>query len=158
MAQRREALVLNRRVVLASRPQGGVSPANFRLEERPVAAPGPGEVLVRVRYLSLDPYMRMRLNDVKSYAVPQKLDEVMLGGTVGEVVASRHPGFAPGEAVVGPGGWQEFYTSTGAGLRKVSRALPLEVYLGKVTPQLPRWQGWAKAAKEKLDRLTQAAA
>ncbi len=60
-----------------------------------MAAPGPGEILVRVRYLSLDPYMRMRLNDVKSYAEPQALDEVMVGGTVGEVVASRHPASRP---------------------------------------------------------------
>jgi NADPH-dependent curcumin reductase CurA len=135
-------MATNRRVVLASRPQGAVSVANFRLEERPVAAPGAGEVLVRVRYLSLDPYMRMRLNDVDSYAVPQKLDEVMLGGTVGEVVASRHPGFAPGEAVVGPGGWQEFYASNGAGLRKVGRTLPLQVHLGAAgMPGVTAWHG-----------------
>ena len=135
-------MTTNHRIVLASRPQGSLSIANFRLEGHAVTAPGAGEVLVRVRFLSLDPYMRMRLNDVKSYAAPQALDAVMVGGTVGEVVASNNPAFSPGDAVVGPGGWQEYYTSDGKALCKVSRALPLEVYLGAAgMPGVTAWHG-----------------
>jgi hypothetical protein len=133
---------MNHRVVLASRPQGGISPANFRLEAVPVPEVGPGEVLVRVRFLSLDPYMRMKMNDVKSYTPPQVLDEVMVGGTVGEVVASNNPRFAPGDAVVGGGGWQEFFLSDGKMLRKVDRSLPLEAYLGPAgMPGVTAWHG-----------------
>jgi len=135
-------MTINHRIVLASRPQGSVSIANFRLEGHVVAAPGEGEVLVRVRFLSLDPYMRMRLNDVKSYAAPQALDAVMVGGTVGEVVSSRNPRFSPGDAVVGPGGWQEYHVSDGKALRKVGRSLPLEVYLGPAgMPGVTAWHG-----------------
>ncbi len=133
---------MNHRVVLASRPQGGISPANFRLEAVPVPEVGPGEVLVRVRFLSLDPYMRMKMNDVKSYTPPQVLDEVMVGGTVGEVVASNNPRFAPGDAVAGGGGWQEFHLSDGKALRKVDRSLPLEAYLGPAgMPGVTAWHG-----------------
>ena len=133
---------INRRFVLASRPQGGISPANFRLESVPVEAPADGEVLVRARFLSLDPYMRMRMNDVKSYVPPQVLDAVMVGGMVGEVVASRNPRFAPGEVVVGGGGWQEFFLSDGKALRKVDRSLPLEAYLGPAgMPGVTAWHG-----------------
>ena len=133
---------MNHRIVLASRPQGAISAANFRLEEVPVPVPGAGEVLVRVRFLSLDPYMRMKMNDVKSYTPPQVLDEVMVGGTVGEVVASNNPRFAPGDAVVGGGGWQEFFISDGKMLRKVDRALPLEAYLGPAgMPGVTAWHG-----------------
>jgi len=133
---------VNRRIVLASRPQGGISVANFRLEEVPVEAPGEGEVLVRHRFLSLDPYMRMRMNDVKSYVPPQVLDAVMVGGTVGEVVASRNPRFAPGDVVAGGGGWQEFGLSDGKMLRKVDRSLPLEAYLGPAgMPGVTAWHG-----------------
>jgi NADPH-dependent curcumin reductase CurA len=77
---------INRQFVLASRPQGAVTPENFRLVETPLAPLADGEVRVRNHYLSLDPYMRGRMNDSKSYAPPQPLDEVMIGGTVGEVV------------------------------------------------------------------------
>src|SRR5690349_1305092 len=99
--------LLNRRIVLASRPEGDARADNFRLVEAELPDPGEGQVLVRHRFLSLDPYMRMRMNDAKSYAAPQALGEVMIGGTVGEVVASRHPNFRPGDSVVGMGGWQE---------------------------------------------------
>lgn len=87
----------NRRIVLASRPQEVASVENFRLETVPAASPGEGEVLVRHLFVSVDPYMRMRMNDVKSYAAPQALDQVMGGGMAGEVVESRHPGFKPGD-------------------------------------------------------------
>ena len=91
----------NRQIHLISRPDGEAMASNFRLVEAPVGEPGEGQVLVRHHYLSLDPYMRGRMNEAKSYAAPQPLGAVMQGGTVGEVVASRHPGYAPGDRVVG---------------------------------------------------------
>ncbi|RXR07532.1 NADP-dependent oxidoreductase [Pseudoxanthomonas composti] len=98
--------VRNTRIVLASRPQGAPVPENFRLEQVPLPAPGPDEVLVRNRYLSLDPYMRGRMDDRRSYAPPVALDEVMEGRTVSEVVRSHAPGFKPGDLVLASGGWQ----------------------------------------------------
>jgi NADPH-dependent curcumin reductase CurA len=99
---------VNRRIVLASRPEGRPTPANFRLEEVPVAEPGEGEMLCRTIYLSLDPYMRGRMNEGRSYAKPVEIGEVMEGGSVGQVVRSRLAGFADGDLVVGRGGWQSF--------------------------------------------------
>src|SRR5579862_4088726 len=99
-------MLMNRQILLASRPQGKVSVDNFAARETPIAAPGPGHILVRNRFLSLDPYMRGRLNDGPSYAKPQALNEPMIGGTVGEVVDSSDSKFAPGDWVVGMGGWQ----------------------------------------------------
>ena len=89
---------MNRRIVLASRPQGEVRTDNFRLEEAPLAELAQGRFRVRNLYLSIDPYMRGRMNDAKSYVEPQPLDEVMLGGAVGEVVETKHGGFAVGES------------------------------------------------------------
>ena len=83
-------------------------PEDFDIVETPVPEPGEGQVLVRARFLSLDPYMRGRMADVKSYAKPVALGAVMEGQTAGEVVASRHPGFAPGDTVLGGFGWQRF--------------------------------------------------
>src|SRR5687768_2490866 len=100
--------MVNKQVLLASRPQGQATAANFRLVESPVAPLADGQVLVRHHYLSLDPYMRGRMSDAKSYAAPQPLDAVMIGGTAGEVVESRHPGFTAGDTVVGMGGWQQY--------------------------------------------------
>jgi len=100
----------NHQILLASRPQGEATVDNFKLVEVPVPSVdqlAEGQVLVRHHYLSLDPYMRGRMNDSKSYAEPQPLDTVMIGGTVGEVVASQHPRFAAGDKVLGMGGWQE---------------------------------------------------
>lgn len=134
---------MNQRIVLASRPSGQVVPANFRLEEVPVPEPREGEVLVRNHYLSLDPYMRGRMDDLKSYAAPQALDTVMVGGTVGEVLASRNPAFAKGDQVVGMFGWQTHGISDGAGLKKVdTRHVPLSAYLGAVgMPGVTAWVG-----------------
>lgn len=121
----------NLQVVLARRPEGGVQESDFRLEERPLPEPAEGEFLVRSHYLSLDPYMRGRMNDMKSYAQPVGLGEVMVGGAAGEVVASRHPDFAVGDRVVGAFGWQHYACSDGKGVRKVDdRRLPLSAYLG----------------------------
>jgi NADPH-dependent curcumin reductase CurA len=136
----------NQQIVLASRPMGEPTVANFRLVEAPMSALADGQVLVRHHYLSLDPYMRGRMNDGKSYAQPQPLDAVMIGGTVGEVVESRHPGFAAGDQVVGMGGWQQYSVvdATQLGmLRKVDTThIPLAAYLGAVgMPGVTAWVG-----------------
>jgi NADPH-dependent curcumin reductase CurA len=138
----------NRQWLLASRPRGAVEESNFRLVETPVPTLQEGQLLVRVHYLSLDPYMRGRMDDVKSYAAAQPVGEVMIGGTVGEVVESRNRGFAQGELVLGMGGWQEFHVSDGKGLTKVSRALPESLYLGAVgMPGVTAWHGLLRIAK-----------
>ena len=133
---------LNRRIVLARRPRGAVAPEDFRLEEEPLAPLQDGQVRVRNRFLSLDPYMRGRMDDAKSYAAPQPLGQTMVGGTVGEVVESRHPGFAVGEAVQAMFGWQLYGTGDGTGMKKVSAELPLSAYLGCVgMPGVTAWYG-----------------
>ncbi|ANB72198.1 2-alkenal reductase [Paraburkholderia phytofirmans OLGA172] len=134
---------VNRQILLASRPQGTVTPDNFKLIETPLSSLVDGQVRIRNHYLSLDPYMRGRMSDAKSYAAPQPLNEVMIGATVGEVVESRHAQFAIGDKVVGMLGWQEFGTSDGDGLRKVDDSLiPLSAYLGAVgMPGVTAWYG-----------------
>jgi NADPH-dependent curcumin reductase CurA len=134
---------VNKQFVLDSRPTGHVAPRNFRLVETPVPKPGPGEALVRHHYLSLDPYMRGRLNDAKSYARPQELGAVMGGGTVGEVVASNNPRFKPGDKVVGMGGWQNYVLSDGRDLHVVDVShIPIQAYLGPVgMPGVTAWYG-----------------
>ena len=94
------------RIVLASRPVGEPTLDNFRLEELPIPQPGPGQMLLRTLWLSLDPYMRGRMSDAPSYAKPVGIGDVMEGGTVSEVVASNVPRFAKGDIVVGRTGWQ----------------------------------------------------
>ncbi len=96
----------NTRVLLASRPHGEPTHDNFSIEKAPTPAPGDGEVLLRTIYLSLDPYMRGRMNDAKSYAAPQPLGEVMQGSTVAEVMESNDPSLAPGDFVLSYHGWQ----------------------------------------------------
>jgi NADPH-dependent curcumin reductase CurA len=124
---------INRQILLVSRPQGAASADNFRLVEAPLAPLADGEFRVRNHYLSLDPYMRGRMSDSKSYAAPQPLNEVMIGGTAGEVVESKHPSFAVGDKVTGMFGWQEFGTSDGRGITKVDDTrVPLSAYLGVV--------------------------
>lgn len=109
----------NRQVLLNSRPVGAPSADNFRLQESPIPTPGPSEVLLRARYLSLDPYMRGRMSDGPSYADPVQLGEVMVGGTVSTVVSSNHPKFKAGDLVVANGGWQDYLISDGNGLLKL---------------------------------------
>ncbi len=113
---------INRQIVLASRPTGAPAADNFRLVSAPVPQPAEGEVLLRTIWLSLAPYMFWRMRDEKSYAAPVALGDVMVGATVGEVVASRHDGFAPGDLALGGGGWQDFAVLDGALLRKVDPA------------------------------------
>ena len=139
------------RIVLASRPQGWVTPENFRLERVPVPAPGPGQLLVRNHYLSLDPYMRGRMEETRGYAESQKLGETMIGSTVGEVEASNHPGFAMGDTVVGMFGWAEYGLSDGTQLMKVdTRAVPMSAYLGAVgMPGVTAWYGLNRICRPK---------
>ncbi len=133
----------NRQILLVSRPKGEVSPANFRLVEAPIPEIAPGEVLVRNHFLSLDPYMRGRMDDAKSYAPSQPLDEVMIGGTAGEVIESRNPEFAIGDRVMGMLGWQLYGKSDGRMIRKVDTSrVPLSAYLGAVgMPGVTAWYG-----------------
>lgn len=132
-----------RRIVLASRPADAVTPDNFRLETVPVPTLADGQVLVRNHFLSLDPYMRGRMSESKSYANPQPLGEVMIGGTVGEVVESRNPKFKAGDSVVAMFGWQEMGVSDGSGMQKVDTThIPLSAYLGSVgMPGVTAWYG-----------------
>jgi NADPH-dependent curcumin reductase CurA len=119
----------NQRVVLASRPAGWVSEENFRLEEVPVPQPGEGEALVKNLWLSLDPYMRGRMSEAKSYVPPAALNEVMVGATVGEVVESRHPQFSKGDKVLTQLGWQ-LYGATRELTKVDEKRAPLSYYLG----------------------------
>lgn len=121
----------NRLVLLKSRPAGAPTPGDFELVEGPIPAARDGEVLCRTIYLSLDPYMRGRISGARSYAAPVEPGQVMVGGTVSEVVESRHPGFARGELVLGYDGWQAYAVSTGAGLRKLDPGeAPISTALG----------------------------
>jgi len=110
---------MNRQVLLASRPQGRVTEENFRIVETPPGTPAPGEVLVRNEWLSLDPYMRGRMNDVKSYVAPVQIGEVMVGQTVGSVIESRDPNFTAGDTVLTQLGWQQYGVAKASELRKI---------------------------------------
>lgn len=131
------------RIVLASRPSGEVQPDNFRLETVELPAIKDGELLVRNQYLSLDPYMRGRMSESKSYAASQAIGETMIGGTVGEVIESKHPKFAVGDTVVGTLGWSEAAISDGSMLRRVDTThIPASAYLGAVgMPGMTAWYG-----------------
>lgn len=121
---------MNRRIVLASRPHGEPTPAHFRLEEARVPTPRAGEILLRTRWLSLDPYMRGRMSAAKSYAQPVAIGEPMVGGTVSEVVQSNNPDFAVGELLSGYAGWQDYAVSDGRGLARVPPGVPPTAALG----------------------------
>lgn len=139
----------NKQIHLDNRPEGEASLSNFKLVEAQTPALADGQVLVRHHYLSLDPYMRGRMNDSKSYAASQPLGQTFQGGTVGEVVESRNPKYAVGDKVVGFGGWQQYSvvdaTQPGA-LRKVDTThVPLSHYLGAVgMPGVTAWYGLVK--------------
>jgi NADPH-dependent curcumin reductase CurA len=124
---------MNKRIVLASYPEAWVTEANFRMETAPLPKPGDGEVLVKNHWLSLDPYMRGRMSQQKSYVKGVEIGEVMSGETAGEVLESKHPGFKPGDKVVtGQGaGWQLYSCLKGERLARVDDAqAPLSYYLG----------------------------
>jgi len=139
----------NQIIVLDNRPQGQASASNFKLISADTPDLQEGQVLVRNHFLSLDPYMRGRMNDSKSYAAPQALGQVMEGGTVGEVIESRHPKFQAADIVVGRGGWQ-LYTviesSAIAAYRKVDTTqIPMSHFLGAVgMPGVTAWYGLVK--------------
>jgi NADPH-dependent curcumin reductase CurA len=121
----------NRRVVLAARPSGLPKLSDFRLEEAPIPEPKDGEVLLQITHLSLDPYMRGRMNDSKSYAKPTAIGQEMEGGTVATVLASRHPNFKPGETVLSYSGWQSHAVATPDSLRKLDpKEAPVTTALG----------------------------
>ncbi|MCB1414035.1 MAG: NADP-dependent oxidoreductase [Xanthobacteraceae bacterium] len=120
-----------KRIVLASRPVGEPDASNFRLEDYAVPVPGDGEVLLRTIWLSLDPYMRGRMDDGPSYSAPVPIGGVMEGGTVCEVAASNNPNFAKGDIVLAHIGWQQYAVSNGKGLRKLDPAnAPISTAVG----------------------------
>src|SRR6187399_1573644 len=120
-----------KRIVLASRPVGEPKPSDFRFEDCPVPTPGPGQVLLRTIWLSLDPYMRGRMSDGPSYAQPVPVDGTMEGGTVSEVIASNNPGFAKGDVVLSRAGWQTHAISDGKTLAKIDpKIAPISTAVG----------------------------
>jgi len=144
----------NKQIILDNRPEGEATAGNFKLVTGDTPALQDGQVLVKHHYLSLDPYMRGRMNDAKSYAAPQPLGQVMQGGTVGEVVESRSPKFQPGDKVVGMGGWQQYSVVNAdqpGSLRKVDTThVPLSHYLGAVgMPGVTAWYGLVKIIEPK---------
>jgi NADPH-dependent curcumin reductase CurA len=144
----------NKQVLLDNRPRGEATTGNFKLVTAETPPLQEGQVLVRHHFLSLDPYMRGRMNDAKSYAAPQPLGQVMQGGTAGEVVESRSARFQPGDKVVGMGGWQEYSVVDGdkpGALHKVdTKHVPLSHYLGAVgMPGVTAWYGLVKIIEPK---------
>ncbi len=136
-------MAMNRRIVLASRPKGLPVPQNFRLEEVPIPSAPDGGFAVRNHWLSLDPYMRGRMDAAKSYAKSVEIGEIMEGGTIGEVIESRNDKFKVGEFVTGRIGWQEYGTSDGVGATKIdASSAPLSAYLGVLgMPGVTAWVG-----------------
>ncbi len=143
--------MMNRQILLAVRPHGPVTESNFRLVEQPIPEPADGEVLVRNEWLSLDPYMRGRMNDVKSYVPPAELDAVMVGQTAGEVVQSRNPQFKPGMKVLTPLGWQLYGVAKASDLTPIDTTnVPASYYLGIVgMPGMTAWFGLNEIGKPK---------
>ena len=122
---------MNRQILLRRRPSGMPEPGDFELVESPVPTPGEGEFLCRTIYLSLDPYMRGRISGGHSYAASVEPGQVIVGGTVGEVIESRHPGVAQGDLVLGYDGWQAYAVSRGVGVRKLDpEQAPISTALG----------------------------
>src|SRR5882724_2624320 len=150
----------NRQILLKTRPEGRPGTDNFELVESKVPEPGDGQALLRTLYLSLDPYMRGRMNDAKSYAKPAELGQPMVGGTVSEVVASRNAKFAAGDIVLAYAGWQDYALSDGAGLRKLDAAVaPLSTALGVLgMPGMTAYVGLLEIGQPKPDETVVVAA
>ena len=122
---------MNRQITLAARPVGFPKDSDFKLIETPIPTPNDGEMLVKIHYLSVDPYMRGRMNDAKSYAQPVAIGEVLVGGAVGKIIESNHPNFQAGEFVSGNFGWQSYAISDGAGVSKIDASLaPISTSVG----------------------------
>jgi NADPH-dependent curcumin reductase CurA len=151
---------INRQIVLKSRPEGAPGLDNFELVQAPVPEPGDGEVVMRTRWLSLDPYMRGRMSAAKSYAKPVDIGAPMTGGTVSEVTASRDPGFAVGDIVMGYGGWQDYARSSGQGLRKLDPAVaPVTTALGVLgMPGMTAYAGLLEIGRPKAGETVVVAA
>jgi len=134
---------MNKQVLLANRPTGWVQESDFRIVDSPMPVPREGEMLIRTLFLSLDPYMRGRMSAARSYATPVDIGAVMTGGTVGEVIDSKHPDYKRGDIVVGYVGWQQYGVSDGRGLRKITPGpVSLGAYLGTVgMPGVTAWIG-----------------
>jgi NADPH-dependent curcumin reductase CurA len=115
-----------KQVTLAARPTGFPDDSHFKVVECEIPKPGPGEVLVRVEWASVDPYQRGRMSEARSYAKPVQIGEVMTAQAAGEVVESNDPRFSPGEKVVGTLGWQEYAVARGGALRKIPEGVPLQ--------------------------------
>jgi NADPH-dependent curcumin reductase len=150
----------NRRIVLASRPEGEPTRDHFRLETLPIPEPGPGQILIRILWLSLDPYMRGRMSAVRSYAKPVEIGDMMEGGTVGEVVISNHPDYAPGDFVLSHSGWQEYAMADASSVRKLDpdRA-PLSTALGVLgMPGMTAYTGLLTIGQPKPDETVVVAA
>ncbi|WP_338663143.1 NADP-dependent oxidoreductase [Pararoseomonas sp. SCSIO 73927] len=141
----------NLRVLLRARPEGKVGPEHFEVREEALPSPRPGEVLLRNRYLSLDPYMRGRMSAAKSYAAPVGIGEVMVGQTVAEVVEDPTGTFRPGDVVLGGAGWQRFCCVPAGGLRKLDPDLaPLTTALGVLgMPGTTAWVGVTEMSRPK---------
>ena len=142
---------LNKQMLLASRPQGAVTEDNFRIVEVPIGKPGPGEVLVKNEWLSLDPYMRGRMSDAKSYAKSTEIGEVMVGQTVGEVVESNDPNFKAGDKVLTPLGWQLYGIASAKELTRIdAKRAPASYYLGILgMPGITAWFGLLEIGQPK---------
>ena len=142
---------LNGQIVLKERPRGEAKASHFEYREAPIPSPQAGEVVVKHHFLSLDPYMRGRMDESKSYAAPQNLGEVMIGGTVGEVVASQSPLLKVGDRVVGMGGWQHYACSSAKAWRRIEDdRVPLSHYLGAVgMPGVTAWMGLVRIIEPK---------
>ena len=141
----------NKQVLLASRPQGAVTEENFRIVEAPLATPAAGEVLVKNEWLSLDPYMRGRMSDAKSYVPPVPIGEVMVGQTVGEVIESQDPRFKPGDKVLTQLGWQLYGVAKGNELIRIDvKRAPASYYLGILgMPGITAWFGLSEIGQPK---------
>ena len=141
----------NKQVLLAARPRGAVSESNFSIVETEIPRAGDGEFVVRNHYLSLDPYMRGRMDESKSYAASAVVGEVMVGTAVGEVIESLHPKFKAGDFVETRSGWQLYGKSNGGGARKLDpNYVPLPAYLGAVgMPGVTAWIGLNEHGKPK---------
>ncbi len=138
-----------KRVVLVSRPVGEPKASDFRVEDYAPPTPGEGQVLLRTIWLSLDPYMRGRMSDAPSYAAPVPIGGVMEGGTVAEVIASHHPGFASGDIVLSRAGWQTHALSDGKGLSRIDPTLgPISTAVGVLgMPGMTAYTGMLEIGK-----------
>lgn len=137
------AAMHNQQIILASRPEGWVTPENFKLIEAEIPTPGPGQVLIKNHWLSLDPYMRGRISEAKSYARGVNIGELMVGSTVGEVIASHSPEFAVGDAVLAACGWQLFAAMDARAVTKINtHQVSPTAYLSVIgMPGITAWTG-----------------